>query len=240
MSGHKALEDRPPVTRGRPASPNPESRQRLLQAARALMAETPAAQVSLRAVAEQAGYDPALLSYYFGSKAGLVRAVLEEAASDATKQLAAVQQLPGSLADRLKASIRDSVAALNASPYLARLVMQQVVVGNDEQAEDFVRRLGIPYLSGVAALVEEGVRTGEFRDVDEQLIVYALSALPLFFQLLAPVFGDLLGNDATRDPSPSQDFADAVADLLLRGVLAPAAAEHAEADAAPPNRSRQR
>lgn len=51
---------------------------RILQAAAKLFAERSADAVSMRAVARAAGVDVALVSYYFGSKAGLFQAVVGE------------------------------------------------------------------------------------------------------------------------------------------------------------------
>src|ERR1700742_4318840 len=50
---------------------------RILTAARSLFASAGYASTSLRAVAEVAGVDVALVSYYFKNKAGLLDAVLE-------------------------------------------------------------------------------------------------------------------------------------------------------------------
>ncbi|MBW2391198.1 MAG: TetR family transcriptional regulator [Deltaproteobacteria bacterium] len=54
------------------------SRERLLNAAEALFAERGLAAVSLRAINAAAGLSPAALHYHFGTKAGLVEALLNE------------------------------------------------------------------------------------------------------------------------------------------------------------------
>ena len=50
-----------------------EVRERLLEAARALFTEKDFPSVTVRAIAQEAHCDPGLVSYYFGSKAGLFR-----------------------------------------------------------------------------------------------------------------------------------------------------------------------
>lgn len=53
------------------------SREEILTAARALLAEQGADATSVRQVAERAGVDAALVSYFFGSKQGLLDAAVE-------------------------------------------------------------------------------------------------------------------------------------------------------------------
>ena len=56
-----------------PAAARGEVRGRLLEAARELFSTHDFPSVTVRAIAERAGCDPGLVSYYFGSKAGLFR-----------------------------------------------------------------------------------------------------------------------------------------------------------------------
>lgn len=64
----------------RPGRPRGETdnRQRLLHSARSLFIRHPYHQVALRQVAREAGVDAALIRYYFGTKAGLLEAVLRD------------------------------------------------------------------------------------------------------------------------------------------------------------------
>lgn len=61
---------------GRPARPT-DSKDRILSAARGHFAEHGYAKTSLRSIARDADVDHALVSYYFGSKEGLFKAVAE-------------------------------------------------------------------------------------------------------------------------------------------------------------------
>jgi AcrR family transcriptional regulator len=69
---------------GRPVGiPPGESQHALLRAARDLMAEKGLPRITLREVAERAGVQPALVSYYFGGKSFLLRAVVADVAERA-------------------------------------------------------------------------------------------------------------------------------------------------------------
>jgi AcrR family transcriptional regulator len=63
---------------GRPAGDAPDLRPRLLDAAIACYVRKGIAATSLRAIAAEAAVTPALLHYYFGDKAQLQQAVVEE------------------------------------------------------------------------------------------------------------------------------------------------------------------
>jgi AcrR family transcriptional regulator len=62
-------------SRGRPPG-NPDTRGRLVAAARERFLAVGYAETSLRSVARDAGVDPSLLNYHFGSKEGLFGAVM--------------------------------------------------------------------------------------------------------------------------------------------------------------------
>src|SRR5207245_5294540 len=132
MSGDESSVDAAPARRrGRPTDDNPEAKRRLLLAARQLMGEQPAHRVSLRAVAERAGCDPALVNYYFGSKAGLVAAVLNDAAQDLAANLEAAYDSFGTLEERLQSSVSDPIRVMAENPYLPQLIIEQLVLSGD-------------------------------------------------------------------------------------------------------------
>lgn len=71
------IDDLPPRTRA-PRSDGEQSRERLMHAALQLFAHQGYAKTSTREIAEAAGTNLAAISYYFGDKAGLYRAVFFE------------------------------------------------------------------------------------------------------------------------------------------------------------------
>ncbi|MBO6766108.1 TetR/AcrR family transcriptional regulator [Maricaulis sp.] len=70
----------PARRRRRQADRREESRERILDAAEALFAEAGFEAVSMRQIATESGVDTALIHYYFGTKAGVIDAVLERRA----------------------------------------------------------------------------------------------------------------------------------------------------------------
>lgn len=79
-----------------------ESRQRLLHAALALFAEKGFAKTSTREIAQAAGANIAAISYYFGDKAGLYRAVFTEPLGNPRDDIALYNQPHFTLTESLQ------------------------------------------------------------------------------------------------------------------------------------------
>lgn len=96
-----------------------ERRQAILEAARGRYAESPYPQVSVADIATAAHSSTALVFHYFGTKAALYAAVVEDAVSTlAAAQRAAIAALPegSSKRDRVSASIDLYLAHIAAHP----------------------------------------------------------------------------------------------------------------------------
>ena len=95
-----------PAARARGRRPgNPDTRGRILHAARDRLLAHGYAGTTLRAVAADAGVDVALVSYYFGSKQGLFSAVMALAVSPPTVLSAALEGDPARLPERLVVAV---------------------------------------------------------------------------------------------------------------------------------------
>src|SRR5262249_27608558 len=101
------------------------TRQRLLRAARALVAERGPGGVRLRDVSEAAGVNIAAVSYHFGSLAELVATAIRQAADAAVgEQARNLASLPpdAALADVVAAWIKPTVRGLREDPEAGALL----------------------------------------------------------------------------------------------------------------------
>ena len=78
-------------------SPEPKTRERLLETAIAIFAEKGYAGTSVREIVEQAGVSKPVLYYYFQSKEGLFLAILEMAENMQKELLARVLKSAGNV-----------------------------------------------------------------------------------------------------------------------------------------------
>jgi AcrR family transcriptional regulator len=203
---------------GRPAGGQPgEGQEAILEAARELMAEKGLPQLTLREVAERAGVKPALVSYYFGSKQGLLQALTAEVAASMAEGFAQSVAHGGSFEEQLRAAIRHAVELLGKNPYGPRLVVEQVFFGEEATLDAFVERFARRNFETLNHLLEEGSREGEARDVEAMFMAPMLFGSSLFFFLSAPVMRRLYGIDEIT-PELARRFADHVVDVVLRGI----------------------
>ncbi|MGV0834395.1 TetR/AcrR family transcriptional regulator [Mycolicibacterium thermoresistibile] len=210
--------------RGRPANANPPAERELIRAAVEQVAD--GGVVSVRAVAARAGCDPALVTYYFGGRRGLIRAVAEQTLVDVVAASTADPSAP--LPTRLRSALQGPAVLIAEQPALAELIMDEFLIRGDRQSDDALGAVIEPYLHRIRTLVDEGLTTGELKPAQPEDLLYAVGVLPLFICAATPLLHRALGADVPA-VAPAQ-FVEEVLDVVCVGLLA--------APAAPARRSR--
>jgi AcrR family transcriptional regulator len=116
------IDDLPPRTRA-PRSDGEQSRERLMHAALQLFAHQGYAKTSTREIAEAAGTNLAAISYYFGDKAGLYRAVFFEMQGKPEDEIARYDGAGLTLSEALRGLFTGFVEPLREGD-VARLCMK--------------------------------------------------------------------------------------------------------------------
>jgi TetR/AcrR family transcriptional regulator len=197
-------------TRGRPSSraagvPAADLRARLLDAAIARFTIKGIAATSLRDIATEAGVTPALLHYYFGDKAQLVDAVIEERLMPLFADLRAPLQQAGDDVAELVAGFVIGIGNLVARhPWLPSLWVREVLSEGGALRDLLVGRMApqVPHL--LAQRFAAAQREGRLNpDLDPRLLVVSLVGLTMFPAAGAPIWrrifdADDLDADALR------------------------------------------
>src|SRR3954452_2448638 len=147
---------------------------RLLVAASELMIERNSIDVSLSDIAQKSGVNAALVKYHFGNKDGLLLALLaRDAATEVShlEYLLAQQITPTA---KLKLHIAGIIRAYHQFPYMNRLIHYLLHESSAKAADEVSKFFVAPLLDFQRRLLAEGIKAGEFRDIDPVLFYTSL------------------------------------------------------------------
>src|SRR6195952_3850402 len=147
---------------------------RLLVAASELMIERNSIDVSLSDIAQKSGINAALVKYHFGNKDGLLLALL---ARDAATEVANLEYLlaqPIAPTAKLRLHIAGIIRAYHLFPYMNRLIHYLLHESSPEAADEVSKFFVAPLLGFHRRLLAEGIKAGEFRNIDPVLFYTSL------------------------------------------------------------------
>jgi AcrR family transcriptional regulator len=195
-----------------------DSRGALLDATSDLLSERASLEISLSDIAARSGLNSALIKYYFGSKEGLLLAVLER---DAERSMAALQSLvemPMSAAQKLRIHISGIINTYYRAPYLNRLITHMVAQGEPSSAKRVVELFVEPMIAAYRAIVRQGVEEGVFRPVDPGLLYYSVVGASEHIFYASYALPTIMGA-AQLTEETKQHYVRHVVDLCLGGIL---------------------
>jgi len=187
---------------GRPAGKRRDAdaaslRAQLLDAAIACFVRKGIAAATLREIAREAHATPALLNYYFGDKAQLQAALVEERLMPALALLREPLQQAG---DDVAATIAGFVGGVGriaiAHPWLPPLWVREVLCEGGALRDVLFERVGPAIPKMMAARFAAAQARGEINgDLDPRLLMVSLVGLTLFPVAGAPIWRRLFGAD---------------------------------------------
>ena len=192
--GRQRAPGRPPANR---RSADGDVRERLLDAAIACYVRGGIAATSLREIAAEAHVTPALLHYYFGDKAQLQAAVVDEKLLPALAQLREpLEQAGGDVAALVAGFVAGIGRIAIAHPWLPPLWVRKVLCEGGALRDVLFEHVGpaIPRMMATrfaAAQADGGLNP----DLDPRLLMVSLIGLTMFPMASAPIWRQLFGAD---------------------------------------------
>jgi TetR/AcrR family transcriptional regulator len=213
-------------SRGRPE----ESRAAILQAAVREFSREGVAGARTDAIARAAGVNKALLYYYFKDKETLYGAVLDHVFGGLKESIheALASDLPPR--EKLLAYVGahfDYIASHPLYPRIAQGEMMRAARGRAPHLERIARQYFVPLFGRVAAVIEEGKKTGDFRQVDPAHFVPSMIAVIVFHFTNAPVLR-LVGKIDPLAPELVAARRAAVMDFISAALFRPPANSEGE------------
>jgi AcrR family transcriptional regulator len=187
---------------GRPADSRADQRTRLLDATALLVGRHGVAGTTLAAVARRARVTPALVHYYFGSKAKLVEALFAERIAPVVAQIgAAMPATDGPLP--LEAIVAGYLRAMLAAPWLPPILAREVLCEGGSLRARFVQLAG-PVIGRLPARVAAAQQAGQVRaGLDPRLAVLSLVSAVVYPVIAGPIWREVLkvgADEAGPDP----------------------------------------
>jgi TetR/AcrR family transcriptional regulator len=201
---------------------DPEAtRQALLLAGTQLFAERGYSGAPLATIADRAGVNKAMVSYHFGGKRGLYRAIITATFADVVARAEALGQSRRPAPDLLRelvALIADTATRRN--PHFPAMMLREALAGGKHLgAETIAYPLRVAAV--VRRIVDRGVREGSFRPVDPLLTHLSLVGSLLFFFATTPLRARLFGERRWRAQAPeAAGYVKHLQDLLIEGLSA--------------------
>jgi TetR/AcrR family transcriptional regulator len=231
---------RGPSARRRRRDPE-ATRQALMAAGTRLFAERGYDGVPVSAIADRAAVNKAMISYHFGGKRKLYRAILTSTFADIVARAEALARSgrPGpELLRELVALIAD--IATRRNPHFPAMMLREVLAGG-RNLEPATMAYPLRVASAVRYIVERGVREGTFRPVDPLLTHLTLVGSLLFFFATAPVRKRLFAAGRTGFSRPdTRRYVEHMQELLIHGLADRPDAHRASGRRRPPARAAAR
>lgn len=172
---------------------NRDTRSDLVSAARTLFGRRGFDGASIRAITGRAGANLGAVTYHFGSKRALYRAVLEAGLRPLAARVTEAARTSGSARDRMIRVVEAYFAHLETHPDLPHLLLQEIAAGKKPPA------VVVEIIQGVAETIArlqmDGVADGSVRAGHPFLTALSVVSQPVFFTLVAPMLREIADID---------------------------------------------
>ena len=183
----------------------------ITQAALAEFARRGFAGARVKRIAQDAGVNNQLVFYYFGSKAGLYRSVIEESRDALIREWDAQDRRAARSTELLRTAFTSFTESLAANPHLVRLVVQDS--GQGDLATGLAESVINAGVSRLSHVISRGQGLGYFRD-DADPRAAARHAVVLAIGYLGIIRSPSAPNGDSVDP----DWIAGATELLMRGL----------------------
>lgn len=196
------------------------ARDALLTAASDLMIEMETPDVSLHQIARKAGLTAPLVKYYFGSKEGLLVALVERDTARALTQLDGLRAMQIDPVSKLRIHIQGIVRTYSRHPYLLGLLNQLLRGTHSKSSEQIKASFVTPLIEAQREIIEEGVASGDFRPLNPDKLYFIIVGACQYLFSTRIAFANVMDDIGTA--AFEQEFVNTATDVLLNGLRAPA------------------
>lgn len=150
---------------------------------------------STRAIAQEAGVNLAMLNYYFGSKEGVYKAVLEKRLGNFHQILTSINEEEISSWDKLYRCIDLYVDRTMSNNCFHRLLHRELSLEQRSETGDFITESLMKNVTEILRVINEGIANKSFRKVDVELTVASIFGTKYYLINMGTLAMRLLNKD---------------------------------------------
>jgi TetR/AcrR family transcriptional regulator len=196
--------------------PATQTADKLLQAAHDLLVERAGQSASVSEICARADVNVAMVKYCFGSKDGLLDAVLERALRQLAGELGPLAESDLSPEDKLRRHVSEVVRNYVRVPYVNRLMNERLLAAETDAVDQISRSFALPARDWYAELLAAGRSQERWRSFDPTLFFFAVIGLCEFLFSARPLLERGFGESI--DAELVERFSAQIADLVIGGV----------------------
>jgi len=148
-----------------------DKKEHILNTAEKVFAELGYEGASTRHLAGEAGVNMAMLNYYFGSKDGLFKAVLERRISSMRRELLQVKEQPIASWDKVLQVIDVYLNRVMLNNCFHRLIHRELSLSQRSEMGDFISEHVLHNVNIINSIIKEGIEEGDFKEVDVEMTI---------------------------------------------------------------------
>lgn len=151
-----------------------DKKEHILDVAERVFAELGYEGASTRLLAKEANVNMAMLNYYFGSKDGLLKAVLDRRVLGLSQALSEVISQDISIWDKLFLAVDLYTNRVTTNNCFHKIIYRELSLMQRSEVTDFIVEGIYTNVKTIKEIIEEGIKNGIFRKVDVELTVASI------------------------------------------------------------------
>jgi len=194
------------------------TREKLLAAAHELFVERAGHTATVSEICERAAVNVAMVKYCFGSKDGLLDALLERVLEGLSAELHRLSGLELDPEEMLRRHVAEIVRNYVRYPYVNRLMNERLLRAEPGAVDRISRSFAIPARDFYATLLADGRERDGWREIDPTLFFFSVVGLCEFLFAAGPLLERSFGQ--TMDPALVERFIEHTTAMVSAGVAA--------------------
>lgn len=181
-----------------------DKKEHILDTAEKVFAELGYEGASTRFLAGKAGVNMAMINYYFGSKDGLLQAVLERRMAGMRNQLEEVREVNISSWEKLTCALDIYMKRVSVNNCFHRIIHREISLNQRSEMSDFISENVFKNVQTIGDIIKEGIADGSFRKVDVEMMIASILGTIYYIVNSRQVTSRLLNVDF-HDPAAMEE-----------------------------------